>query len=158
AEVDGLRQANNLVHRVRITGLQPGTRYFYRVRCQPITTFQPYKIAYGPDITSDVHSFTTRDPRAERVRFIMYNDIHDNLELWRSLHKIVAAEKVDFFFLNGDVTDYLQDEEQMVGHFLDMCTEMFAKETPFLYARGNHEVRGAFSRQMKQYLALPGDS
>jgi predicted phosphodiesterase len=91
------------------------------------------------------------------VRFVVYNDLHDNLDLWRGLHGLVKDQKFDFAFLNGDVTDYLTDEQQMVGHFLDLCTECFAGTTPFLYARGNHEVRGAYSREMKKFLGLPDD-
>jgi predicted MPP superfamily phosphohydrolase len=156
-DVDGLRQANTAIHRVRLTGLKPGERCHYRIVCQPITTYQPYKIIYGPQIASPVYTFTTPVAGAERVRFVVFNDLHDNVKLWRELNALVAQEPVDFVFLNGDVTDYLQDERQMVDHFLAVCTEMFATRTPFLYARGNHETRGAWSRRMKDYLDLPGD-
>jgi predicted phosphodiesterase len=87
----------------------------------------------------------------------MYNDIHDNVELWQALHRHVAGEKVDFNFLNGDIVNELEDEKQMVEHFLDPCTTMFAGETPFLFARGNHECRGGYAREMKKYLSLPDD-
>jgi Icc-related predicted phosphoesterase len=156
-DADGLRQANVAIHRVRLTGLEPGRRYFYRVRCKPITTYQPYKIIYGSEIEAPLHDFTTINPSADRVRFLVFNDLHDNVKLWRELHTLVADEQVDFVFLNGDVTDYLQDEKQMVEHFLDVCTQAFATKVPFLYARGNHETRGAFSRHMRDYLDLPGD-
>src|SRR5207237_415514 len=134
-DADGLRQANVALHRVRLTGLAPGQRYFYRVRCNPIATYQPYNITYGPEIESPLYDFTTPDPAAARVRCLVFNDLHDNVKLWRELHSLVAHEPVDFVFLNGDVTDYLQDEKQMVEHFLDVCTETFATKVPFLYAR-----------------------
>src|SRR5207249_1471479 len=138
----GLRQANTTIHRVRLTALEPGKKVYYRACSQPITLFQPNKLTYGSLILSDVHSFVTRDPAAERVKFILYNDLHDNLALWRKLMAVVSKEDCDFVFLNGDVTDYMQNESQMVEHFLDVCTSGFARETPFLYARGNHETRG----------------
>jgi 3',5'-cyclic AMP phosphodiesterase CpdA len=157
-DADGLRQANVAIHRVRLAGLEPGRRYFYRVRCKPITMYQPYKIVYGPEIESPLYEFTTINPSADRVRFLVFNDLHDNVKLWRELHALVADElAIDFVFLNGDVTDYLQDEKQMVEHFLDVCTQAFATRAPFLYARGNHETRGAFSRHMRDYLDLPAD-
>ncbi len=154
---DGLRDAGGRMHRVRLAGLKPGTRYFYRVVTQPIVIFQPYRIAFAPEVASPIYDFATPDPAASRVRFLVYNDLHDNVDLWKGLHSLVADEPVDFVFLNGDVVDYLQDEAQMVGHFLDVCTSLFATRVPFLYARGNHETRGAWSRQMKGYLDLPGD-
>ena len=157
ADVDGLTQANNVLHKVRLEGLKAGTRYFYRVVFQGTPTFRSHKILFDPAIASEVKSFVTRDPAAKSVRFVMYNDLHDNVAQWKQLHSYVKEEKFDFAFLNGDVTDRMQDEKQMVDLFLTPCTELFATETPFLYARGNHEVRGGYSREMKRYLGLPGD-
>jgi hypothetical protein len=157
AEVDGLRQAGNLLHRVRLRDLRPGTRYFYRVRCQPIVTYKPYEIVYGPSFDSPIHSFVTPDPAAQRVRFLVYNDIHAHVPLWRRLGATVAQEPVDFVFLNGDIIDDAGDDSQIVDDFLDVCTELFATRVPFFYTRGNHEVRGAYARQLKQYFDLPQD-
>jgi predicted phosphodiesterase len=155
---DGLVQANNLLHRIPLTSLKPRAKYFYRVCFKPTPVFRSHHIEFGPEISSEVHSFTTRDPAAKSVRFAMYNDIHDNVAMWKTLHGFVAKEKLDFHFLNGDITNRMQEEREMVELFLDPCTEMFARETPFLYARGNHETRGGYSREMKKYLALPNDS
>jgi acid phosphatase type 7 len=156
ADVDGLVQANNVLHRVRLGGLSAGARYFYKVVFQPTPTFQSHRVVFDPAITSEVKSFVTRDPAAKSVRFVMFNDLHDNVAQWRQLHSYVATEKFDFAFLNGDVTNMMQDEKQMVGNFLDPCTEFFGGTMPFLYARGNHEVRGGYAREMKRYLSLPG--
>jgi len=155
AEVNGQWQAGNVLHRVRLRGLTPGARYFYKVTCKPVTTFQPYKVTYGAPFESPVHSFATPNPASESLRFLVYNDFHDNVGLWKTLHGLVAREAVDFVFLNGDITDVMQDENQMVGHFLDVCTELFATNVPFLYTRGNHETRGALAQQMCQYLGNP---
>jgi predicted phosphodiesterase len=158
AEVDGLRQANTTIHRVRLANLKPGQRVHYRVVSRPFDRYAPYHIDMGPQVTSPVQQFCAPDVAAERVRFLVFNDLHDNVKLWRELYALVADEKdVDFVFLNGDVTDYLTDERQMVDHFLAVCSDTFAARVPFLYARGNHETRGAFSRRMKDYLDLPGD-
>ncbi len=156
-DVDGLTLANTQLHRVRITGLSPATTYFYRIVFQATPEFRSHHIVFGPAIQSEIRSFTTRDPAAKSVRFVMYNDLHDNVEQWRKLHGYVRDQKFDFAFLNGDVTDRMQDEKQMVDCFLTPCTEHFRGETPFLYARGNHEVRGGYSREMKRYLSLPND-
>jgi phosphodiesterase/alkaline phosphatase D-like protein len=127
AYADGLVEANNVLHRVRLTDLKPATKYFYRVVFKPTPTFRSHKIEFGPAITSDICSFTTSDPNAKSLRFLMYNDLHDNVAMWKRLHGFVVKEKVDFFFLNGDITNEMQDEKQMVEHFLDPCTEMFAR-------------------------------
>jgi predicted phosphodiesterase len=156
-DLDGMIEAGNVIHRVRIENLQPNTKYFYRIRCRQMTTFRPYRIVYGEDLASPVYSFTTRPTASDRVRFIIYNDLHDNVPLWRKLHDLVKHEPVDFVFLNGDITSHLLDENHLVENFLKPATELFGNRTPFLYARGNHETRGAWARLMKQYLAMPED-
>ncbi len=155
--IDGQKHVGILLHKIRLTGLKPGTRYFYRVCMEEIREMEAYSIKLGPIVNTPVYSFTTWNPHADKIRFVMFNDLHDNLAQWRKLHSYVADQHFDFVFLNGDITDTMQSEKQMVEHFLDPATEMFAKETPFIYARGNHEVRGAYSREMKKYLGMPGD-
>jgi acid phosphatase type 7 len=156
AERDGMHVANTVLHKVRLAGLKPGATYYYRVVCKPTSIYKPYQVEYAADVASEVYSFKTIDPAAERVRFIVYNDIHDKLPVWRQCHSLVANEKADFVFINGDIIDYTQDEKQVVDHFLTPATEMFARTTPMLYTRGNHETRGAHAQSLKQYLDQPG--
>jgi 3',5'-cyclic AMP phosphodiesterase CpdA len=87
----------------------------------------------------------------------MYNDLHGNVDLWRTLHARVADQRFDFALLNGDITNSMKDEAQLVDTFLAPCGELFAGATPIFYARGNHETRGAMARDMKRYLGMPGD-
>ena len=39
----------------------------------------------------------------------------------------------------------LKNEEELFTGFMDVSIDMFAKETPMYYARGNHETRGIFA-------------
>lgn len=158
ADADGMHEANTTVHRVRLSGIAPGSRCYYRAVSHAFERYEPYRIALGPAVASSVYDFRTPSANAEKLRFLVFNDLHDNVKLWRDLYRLVEKEEeVDFVFLNGDVTDTLVDERQLVDHFLTVCTELFATRVPFLYARGNHETRGAFCRQMRHYLDLPGD-
>ncbi len=157
ATIDGLKVTNNVLHQVRLHGLTPGTRYFYRIAFRPIHEFGPYSVNFGETVTTPMRSFTTRDPAAENLRFVMYNDLHGNCDLWRTLHARVAMESFDFALLNGDISNSMKSEEQLVDTFLAPCTELFKGTLPFLYVRGNHETRGAMAREMKRFLGMPQD-
>jgi len=68
ATVDGLIQSNNVLHKVRLTGLKPGARCFYRICFQATPTFRSHKIEFGPTIYSAVHSFVTHALRRRIAR------------------------------------------------------------------------------------------
>ena len=48
----------------RLTGLQPGGSYFYRVHAAPITFNNAYDIRRGEAVATPVYRFTTLDPSA----------------------------------------------------------------------------------------------
>jgi hypothetical protein len=157
ATIDGLKVSHNTVHRIRLEGLKPATRYFYRPVFRPIRDFGPYKVDFADPVAGPIRSFTTVDPSAKQLRFVMYNDLHGNVDLWRALHARVADQRFDFALLNGDIAHSMKAEEQLVDTFLAPCGELLGGTMPFFYARGNHETRGAMARDMKRYLGMPGD-
>jgi len=156
AVVDGLVNAYNRVHEVVIEGLQPGKTYQYRVVSKDITDFQPYKLTYGETIQSDAYSFTTINPAAKEVSWLILNDIHDRPASFGHLMGLNKENPYDFVFLNGDMFDYQTDEQQIIDHLLTPCTAAFASNKPLLFVRGNHETRGKYARNLKDYFSNPG--
>ncbi len=61
-------------------------------------------------------------------------------------------------FFNGDILGHIEDEPQIIDHVLKPCSDLFAKEIPFIYVRGNHEARGKFARMLPNYLSTPKGS
>jgi hypothetical protein len=156
---DGLIDAYITKHKIRITGLAPGTRYYYRVRSEEILEFGPYyDKKFSQPFGSDVHTFMTCSPDDESVSVICLNDVHDNPDLMTGLLEVGLQKSFDAVFLNGDIMEALFDETQVVGNVLSPCTRLFAKEVPFYYARGNHETRGPFARHLYDYVDTPGDN
>ncbi len=151
----GLVNAYNRINEVRLHGLKPGTQYSYRVVSKEITDFKPYDLKYGETITSPVLHFTTPDPKAKKVSWLVMNDIHDRPHSIPHLMQLNGTDPYDFVFFNGDMFDYQTDEQQLIDHMLQPCTDTFAGSTPFLFVRGNHETRGKFARQLEHYFANP---
>ncbi len=148
------------VHTVKLTGLKPNTSYRYRIYSQEVLSFVGTKVLYGTIAASDVYrkqplKFTTSNPSKDNVSFLMVNDIHGNNELLENLLKGTDWGKTDLVFFNGDMTNDIRSEEQLFGDFLDKAVELFASETPFYYARGNHETRGNFATTFPRYFPTP---
>ncbi|TDE28221.1 MULTISPECIES: FN3 domain-containing metallophosphoesterase family protein [Flavobacterium] len=154
---DGLVNAHNRINSVTLQNLKPNTAYSYRVVSKEITSFQPYSLKYGETITSDTYSFTTPKENPEEVSWLIMNDIHDRPHSIPHLLKLNGDEAFDYVFFNGDIFDYQEDEKQIIDHMLNPCTESFASTKPFLFVRGNHETRGKYARELKNYFSTKGD-
>ena len=152
---DGLVDANNRVHEIKLTGLKPGTTYEYKLIAKEIKDFQPYKLTYGETINSDVYSFTTFNPSAKETQWLVLNDIHDRPASFQHLLQLNGNDPYQYVFLNGDMFDYQTNEKQIIDHLLTPCTESFATQKPMLFVRGNHETRGKYARKLKDYFAAP---
>ncbi|WP_199119130.1 FN3 domain-containing metallophosphoesterase family protein [Pedobacter sp. ASV28] len=152
----GLRPANSKLNLVELKNLKPGRTYYYKIVVKEILNFQPYKLTYGDTIRTEVNHFINADVKKDEVRFMMMNDIHDRPQ---SIPQLLALDKEmnnDFVFFNGDIFDYQTDEQQIIDHMLKPCIDTFAKTTPFIYVRGNHETRGKFAREFPQYFQNVG--
>lgn len=149
---DGLAQADNTVHAIALTGLEPGRRYYYRAMSREVQSLARKKVAFGRTQASEVFSFTAPQLRPEKVEFLVLNDIHDRPESFAAVWEHQTKGPKDFVFLNGDMFNFQESEDQIVKHLLDPLTQLFATETPFYFGRGNHETWGDFSRQLRDYF------
>lgn len=153
----GLINAYNRVNKIRLSNLKPNTTYNYRVVSKEILSFQPYKLTYGETIFSEVNSFTTLNPEAKEVSWLVMNDIHDRPKSFPHLINLNGDNPYDYVFLNGDMFDYQDDEKQIIDNLLQPCTDSFASRKPFLFVRGNHETRGKFARHLGNYFDSVSD-
>jgi len=147
----GLKPADRL-NCIKLENLKPGTTYYYKIVSKEIKDFQPYKLTYGEMVSGSTESFLNPDNAKDEVSFVMLNDIHDRPKSIPHLLNLDKGNQRDFVFFNGDIFDYQADEQQIIDHMLQPCVDHFAKNTPFLYVRGNHETRGEFAREFPAYF------
>jgi len=148
----------SLVHAVKITGLNPGTKYRYRIYSQEVLEHQSWEIIYGRVAATSVYrveplSFTTSDRNKPETSFIMINDIHGRAEDIPKLLKVAGYETADMVIFNGDMMSQLTDEAGLFSGFMDASIDLFAKDIPMYYARGNHETRGPFATSFQHYFS-----
>ncbi|WP_205944151.1 metallophosphoesterase [Pedobacter sp. HDW13] len=99
-----------------------------------------------------METFVNVDPNTPELSFVMLNDLHDRPESIPHLLNLVPEQKKHFVFFNGDIFDHQADEKQLIDNMLLPCVNCFAKNTPFVYVRGNHETRGKFAREFPEYF------
>lgn len=156
-ETDGLFDAYIRLNKIQLNGLKPGTTYRYRACSKPIISFEPYALEYGEEVSTAWFSFTTPVADSANVSCLIFNDVHDSPDAYGKLLSLVKDRPYDFVALNGDTFNYQVDEQQLIDHLLLPCTGLFASEKPFIMVRGNHETRGKFRREFKQYFCFAND-
>ena len=134
----------SLLHVVKISGLKPGTGYRYRVYAQEVLDHQGVEVTYGKVAATDVYGakplvFTTNDRHKPETSFAMINDIHGRTDDIPKLLEVADYKKMDMTIFNGDMLTQLKDESGLFSGFMDVAIDLFAKEKPMYYARGNHE-------------------
>jgi predicted phosphodiesterase len=143
--VEGSAMANNTHNRIRLTGLKPGTRYYYRAYSREITLYQAYRKTFGETAVTDIASFTTFNNSQTDFTVVIYNDLHDRYSLIAKLHQQIKHIPYDIVFFNGDCISDVQTEAAAVESISQFSRTIGAEKTPSVYVRGNHETRGAYS-------------
>lgn len=151
----GLIPLEERVLKIRLSGLKPGTKYFYRVHACPITFKNAYSIQRGDAIGTEVHQFSTLNPAARTTSFSIINDTHEVSETLQGLGKLLKMQPTESLVWNGDIFNDIRSEQQITEQVLAPGGQAFAAEMPLLPVRGNHDVRGVKARVLDRYFDLP---
>ena len=138
------RRVSGTMHRIRISGLEPGKAYRYRVHGkQVMDDSSAYGTVWGPEgvIAKEVRGIRTLDKGAAKCRFSVVNDMHAQFERFATLTRDLKPEDLDFFAMNGDIVSYVNSIDTMMKYTFGPAKELL-RRVPSLYIRGNHESRG----------------
>jgi acid phosphatase type 7 len=141
-----------LRHVVHLTGLEPGVTYSYQVVSTRVVKLKAYWPDKGLSTESAVYHFSTLDPRKPAASFSVVTDTHEDVVRIRALVKIIDWKTTDFLVHTGDAFHSVESEDQLFRNWLEPTAAALAQTTPLVYARGNHELRGAFARELFSYI------
>lgn len=150
-QVDGLVPVG-LRHVVHLTGLEPGTTYSYQVVSTRVVKLKAYWPDKGLAAESPIHNFKTLDPAAPRVAFSVVTDTHEDVGRINRLMKMIDWTSREFLVHTGDAFHWIDSEDQLFRAWLTPTTAALAHARPLMFARGNHELRGPFARQLFNYV------
>ncbi len=140
------------VVRVRLTGLKPSAKYYYRIGADRIS----YKGGYDMKVTGNeedprVYCFTTAG-EAARAHFCVINDTHARWEPFEKCIDKVASLAPSCVIWNGDASNVEETVEAQMRIFLNPEIERrdYASEIPYLFCPGNHDTRGMANRHLER--------
>lgn len=143
-------------HAVTVTGLEAGQTYRYRILGREvIDDSNPYASIYGKEATLKLTGkVRTSDYGADSCVFSMVCDIHDRAQLYKDLTSPLKGRNTDFLLLNGDIVSYSHSIDTVMMHTFAPISDISA-DIPVVFARGNHESRGADSYLMSRLFRTP---
>ena len=149
--VDGQVVCNNYLHKIRIDGLQPGQKYYYRVCSQEILLYQAYKKVFGNTAQSAFSEFT------DSFTAVVFNDLHQHTQTFRALCQQIKNVNYDFVVFNGDCVDDPVDHNQATSFISELTEGVCGDRIPTFFMRGNHEIRNAYSIGLRDHYDYVGD-
>lgn len=155
--VDGQVIANNFIHKIRLNDLQAGKTYYYRVCSREILSYKAYSKVFGETAVSGLQSFVVPEDHTTDFTALIFNDVHKQSRTMDSLYARVEDVDYDFVFFNGDCIDDPAHEQQAVQFLSYFNEKVGADRVPVFYLRGNHEIRNAYSIQLRELFDYVGD-
>ena len=142
-------------HSVKVTGLQPGTQYIYRICGKRIADDNnAYFMKYGSEKASKAkNTVRTLDHSADSCRFAIVSDIHGRDDHFEALTKGLSPQDIDFLVVNGDLVSEIYDINKATHHAVDPIQSLVAN-LPYFYVRGNHEGRGRAHYQLTDIFPM----
>ena len=154
--INGQTLCNNLMHKIRIDGLQPGQKYYYRLCSQEMLLYKAYQKAFGNTARSPFYEFTLPDPAGDSFTALVFNDLHQRGETFRALCAQVSDVSPDFVVFNGDCIDDPASHEQATYFISELTKGIHGSRVPAFYIRGNHEIRNAYSVGLRDHFDYVG--
>ena len=153
----GMMEVNGKVALVRIRGLKPATRYWYRVGADRIEYKGGYKMKnLGSEVDEKVHSFATLGAGTENPSFCVINDTHEKKPAIDAVLSKIAELKPGVVVWNGDASNCSEDIDRAIGVFMrpHEAHPEYAADTPYMFVNGNHDFRGRFNRHLENVMML----
>lgn len=142
-------------NKVRLTGIEAGKTYYYRIVSRHITSYGAYSKSFGGEYISNWYKFQIPDGD---FTAIVFNDLHQRRQTMDALMKVVKDQgiKYDFVIFNGDCVDDPENLSQALSSLSYFNRSINGSSIPSIYIRGNHEIRGAFSVGFHSIVDYPG--
>lgn len=147
-----LAEIHDRVLRVRMDGLKPATKYWYRIGAAAVTYPIGYWMKPSPIEWSAVHSFTTPG-EAAASHFMVINDTHAQWKPFAMATEKMRELQAPVAVWNGDASNTSRTLEDIVKIFLKPGSGTgYGADTAILFNNGNHDFRGQANIHLDQVM------
>ena len=150
----GLMEVNGAIALVRLTGLEPATKYHYRIGADRISYGGGYKMKnLGPETDSKIHSFTTLGAEVPGS-FCVINDTHNKKSAIGAALAKIRELAPSVVIWNGDASNTSETIKDAMDIFIHTHPDYpeYASDTPYIFINGNHDFRGRFNRHLHDLM------
>ena len=162
----GFTPHDDRVLKIRLRGLAPGTRYWWRAACVALAPAAASAHSSNPPkeptpVYTATYSFATLAPAAAETNFVVWNDTHNHKDTLARLAGLTsgtdATTRPDFLFWNGDIAASNNNETALIPQYYVHPAGVvdLAKGPPVFLARGNHDSRGLWANKVLDYVDFP---
>ena len=147
-----LTEISDKVSQIRVTGLKPSTKYYYRIGADSIHYGGGYDMKIiGNEEDPRIYNFTTAG-KGSRAHFCVINDTHVRWNAIEPTIEKVNALAPSCVIWNGDASNTQETIESQVEIFLkpNISAKDYASFTPYLFSPGNHDSRGMANRHLER--------
>ena len=150
----GLMNVNDKIALIRMTGLKPATKYYYRIGADRIIYKGGYSMQnLGPEVDPAIHSFTTLGAAAIGT-FCVINDTHAHRKPLKLVLDKLGEMKPSVVIWNGDASNSSERIDDALDIFIHArkVVPAYAADTPYMFLNGNHDYRGCFNRHLEEVM------
>lgn len=146
----GRKNADSKIHSISVP-YEHLRNNSYKVASTRVIEEFSYGSRTGKTVSSDEFRFTYND--SDNQNWLVISDWHTFLD--RAYNAIDNLDSsYDAVILLGDATPGVDFEEQVITNIVEFGGKVSGGTMPVLYARGNHETRGAYAKDLPVALGL----
>lgn len=153
---DGIVVAGTTYHRVSFPA-PAGKCFYYRLCAKEMTRYEAYRKEFGPQVATPWTKIGRPATENDTFTAVVFNDLHRHGATFDRLLEQVKHIDYDFAVFNGDCIDDANDRESAVAFLRKLAVGVEAHRRPFIFLRGNHELRGAYAPRLSELFARPGN-
>ena len=146
----GSMKSADRVHKIEVPQKVLDKAGSYSIHAKQMIYRGPFGGYTGPEI-SEKYTFRPVNT-ADGLDYFALSDVHEAVDAATA----AAQVKFDFIVLLGDLVSMVETEKdaQLANELAHKITK---GQTPVIYARGNHEIKGEYAEDLYKYVGAKGE-
>ena len=149
----GSMKSNDTVHKITVPQEKLDEAKAYSIHAEKMIYRGPFGGFKGKEISKD---YTFRPVNtADGLVYYTMTDVHHARE--GAVAAALSVENLDFLVILGDSVGMVEYERDVQYSNL-LAHDVTGGQIPVVYARGNHEIKGAYAEQLYKYVGSKNES